>query len=68
MALLLIVGPSLLPAFALEHADGAATEGIQHCPEESGFLSARIARSDWVWVIAGKDFVLELVNAHDAPL
>jgi hypothetical protein len=30
-ALIPIVGPGLLTALALEHADGAPANGIQHC-------------------------------------
>src|SRR5881392_956924 len=55
-------GPCLLAAFALQHAEGSATEGIQHRPNKGGLPPASIAGRCWIWLVAGKDFVLELVT------
>jgi hypothetical protein len=55
----------LLPTLALEHADGAAIVGIEHGPNQYGLLVAIAAGLDWIGVVAGKDFVFELVT-HEA--
>jgi hypothetical protein len=61
-ALLLILGPRLLSALALEHADGPAIHGIEHPPNHGGILAANAARPDRIGIEAGKDFVLELAT------
>jgi hypothetical protein len=60
-ALLLILGPSLLPALALEHANRAAILGIEHGPKERGLIAALAARRNRIGCEAGKDFVFEFV-------
>jgi hypothetical protein len=55
-ALPFVFGPSLLPALALEHADGAAVLGIEHFPKERGLLAAMAAYGDRVGHVAGKNF------------
>src|SRR6202035_489263 len=57
----LILGPSLLPARALEHADCAAILGIEHTPKQRGLLAATRARPNRIGSEAGKDFVFEFV-------
>jgi hypothetical protein len=58
----LSLGPGLLPAIALEHAEGASGERIQHRQNHSRFLTAMVARLDWIGIEAGEDFVFELVS------
>jgi hypothetical protein len=58
---LLFLGPRLLPALALEHAEGPATHWIEHRPKEGGLVAASAADPDRVRTEAGKHFVLELV-------
>jgi hypothetical protein len=62
----LLLGPGLLPTLALEHADRAAIVGIEHGPNQRGLLVAIVAGPDWIGVVAGKDFVFELVT-HGWP-
>jgi hypothetical protein len=57
----LILRPCLLAALALEHADRAASFGIEHRPNHGGFLVALAACPDRIRVVAGKDLVLELI-------
>jgi hypothetical protein len=57
----------LLAALALEHADRAASFGIEHRPNHGGFLVALAADSDWIGVVARKDFVLELIIHECRP-
>jgi hypothetical protein len=57
----LILGPCLLPALALEHADCAAILGIEHGPSQHGLLTAVTAYPNWIGFEAGKDFVFEVV-------
>ena len=52
----------MLAALAFKHSHRAATEGIQHRPDQRGLLTAMVAGRDRVGVVAGKDFVLELVT------
>jgi hypothetical protein len=59
--LLLVLGPALLPALALEHADRAAILGIENGPKQRGLLTAMTAHLDWIRFEAGKDFVFEFV-------
>jgi hypothetical protein len=66
-ALLLILGPSLLPTVTFEHADGAATLGIEHGPEQGGPLAAIAAQPDWIGIVAGKDFVLKFGTHEQYP-
>ena len=58
-----LLGPGLLPALALEHADGAAGLGVEHGPDQSGLPITMTACPDRVGVVAGKDFVFEFA-AH----
>jgi hypothetical protein len=51
----------MLPALALEHADGAAILGIEYGPKQRGLLTAMTARPDWIRFEAGKDLVFEFV-------
>jgi hypothetical protein len=66
-AALLIFGPCLLAAFALEHAYRSATYGIKHGPNLRRLLAALIARWNWVGMEAGKDLILEIA-VHRAAL
>ena len=50
----------MLPAFAFEHADGPAIHGIEHRPNHGWLLAANAASPDWIGIVAGKDFVLEI--------
>lgn len=61
--LLPFLAPGLLTALAPEHADGATTYGVEHRHDGRGLLTAMT--TDWggIWVVAGKDFVLEF-TAH----
>jgi hypothetical protein len=45
---LLIFGPGLLSARALEHADRAAAQGIQDGSNHRGLLVATAAQADWI--------------------
>jgi hypothetical protein len=65
-ALRLTLGPRLLSALTLEHADGSAGEGVQHCPNQRGLLTAMVARRGRIGIVAGKDFVLEFVTHRKA--
>jgi hypothetical protein len=51
----------LLTTLALEHTNRAAVLGIEHFPQERGLLTAVPAYPNWIWLEAGKDFVLEVV-------
>jgi hypothetical protein len=66
-ALPLTLGPGLFTATAFEHAEGAAGGGIQHRPDNGGLSPASIARRDWIGLVVGKDFVLELATHDDPP-
>jgi hypothetical protein len=63
----LILGPSLLPALALEHADRAAILRIEHGPKQRGLLAATATHPNWIRLEAGKDFVFEFVVHVTAP-
>ena len=66
--LCLILGPGLLSALALEHADGAAVLGIEHFPKERGLLAAMAAHGDRVGHVAGKNFAFKFVVHAPVPL
>ena len=55
----------MLPALALEHTNGAAVSGVEHGSNQRRLLVAIAAGPDWIRVVAGKDFVFELVS-HEA--
>jgi hypothetical protein len=64
--LLLVFRPRLLSALALEHANRAATQAIQHRSDELRLLAARTAQPDGVRLVATKYLVLELGTHRDA--
>ena len=59
---LCLIGPRLLAALALEHPHRAATEWIKHRSNLGGLRAAMVAGPDWIGIVAGKYFVLELVT------
>jgi hypothetical protein len=64
--LYLILGPGLLTALALEHADCAPVVGIEHGSNHSGLLAAIAACSDRIGIEAARDLVFEVV-VHVRP-
>ena len=62
MALLPIFGPRLLSALALEHANRAATQTVQHRSDECGPLATGAAKPNRVRFVGAKHLVLELVT------
>lgn len=62
-SLLLVLHPCLLAALALQHPDGYAPAGVEHCPNHNWALAA-IAPRDRIGVEAGKDLVLKFA-CHD---
>lgn len=66
-ALLFVLGPSLLAALALEHANDPPGLGIEHLHREGWPLATVVAGLSWIWLIAGKDFVLK-VAVHGTAL
>jgi hypothetical protein len=57
----LVLGPGLLAATALEHADLAAIYGIEHGSKERGLVAAMTAHPDRIGFEAGKDLVFEFI-------
>jgi acyl-CoA synthetase (AMP-forming)/AMP-acid ligase II len=55
VASFLILGPGLLSALALEHADRAAIPGIKHGQNRIGLVAAMAARPDRIIVIGIHD-------------
>ncbi|MGY4350965.1 hypothetical protein ACVWXM_007458 [Bradyrhizobium sp. GM7.3] len=66
-ALLFTLGPGLLTALALEHANDPTGLGVEHLRRKDRLAATLIARLHWIWLIAGKDFVLKIA-VHSAAL
>ncbi|UPJ28999.1 hypothetical protein [Bradyrhizobium sp. CW1] len=65
--LLFTLGPCLLTALALEHANDPTGLGVEHLRRKDRLAATLIARLHWIWLIAGKDFVLKIA-VHSAAL
>jgi hypothetical protein len=67
VALLFTLSPGLLTALALEHANDPTGLGVEHLRRKDRLAATLIARLHWIWLIAGKDFVLKIA-VHSAAL